>query len=86
MCDALDEQIEVFEALLPEIKRRHGSVWALVADRRLVKTFRVFPDAARYARDHYGTAPVLIRHTDSRKFENAPFIHIHAELARSDCA
>ncbi len=79
MRDALDEQIEAYEALLPEIKRKHGSVWALVADRKLVKTFQAFPDAARYARDNFGKRPVLIRHTDSRKLESAPFIHVHTE-------
>ena len=73
MPDVLDEQIEAYEALLPEIKRDHG--W----DRRLVATFEGFSAAAAYAHDHFGKRQVLIRHTDSRKIETAPFIHVHAE-------
>lgn len=79
MRDALDEQIESFEALLPNIKKKHGSVWALIADQKLVATFKAFRDAAQYARDHFGKQAVLIRHTDSRKMETAPFIHVHSE-------
>jgi hypothetical protein len=79
MRDALDEQIEAYEALLPTIKREFGSVWALVAGRDQFKTFTTFPEAARYAREHYGKAPVLIRHTDDRKTETAPFLHVHSE-------
>ena len=79
MPDVLDEQIEAYETLLPEIKRDHGSVWALIADRRLVATFQGFSEAAKYAHDHFGKRPVLIRHTDSRKVETAPFIHVHTE-------
>ena len=79
MPDVLDEQIEAYEALLPQIKRDHGSVWAIIADRRLVATFEGFSAAAAYAHDHFGKRPVLIRHTDSRKIETAPFIHVRAE-------
>ena len=32
MRDALDEQIEAYEALLPSIRKQHGSVWVLIAD------------------------------------------------------
>lgn len=79
MRDALDDQIEAYEALLPRIKMEHGSVWAVVADRQLVKTFLAFPDAARFAREKFGKAPVLIRHTDERKVETAPFLHVNSE-------
>ena len=80
MRDALDEQIEAYEALLPQIKKRYGSVWALIADGKLVQTFRGFGEAARFARAQFGKRPVLIRHTDSRKVETAPFIHVlHTE-------
>jgi hypothetical protein len=79
MADALDEQIEAFEALLPEIKRLHGSTWVLIADRRLVSTFSSFPAAARFAHATYGRNEVLIRHTDERKAESAPFVQVHVE-------
>ena len=79
MPDALDEQIEAYEALLPEIREKHGSVWALVANRKLVATFTAFSEAAKYAHQHFGKTPVLIRHTDSRKMETAPFIHMRTE-------
>ena len=49
MRDALDEQIEAFEALLPDIRRQRGQVWVLVANSRLVETFDTFADAARHA-------------------------------------
>jgi hypothetical protein len=74
MPDALDEQIEAYEALLPEIKKSHGSVWVLVADRKLVSTFKEFSAAVRYANSHYGPKAVLIRHTDERTTESAPFV------------
>lgn len=79
MRDPLDDQIEAYEKLLPAIREKHGSVWALVAHKELIETFKAFPDAARYAREHFGKEPVLIRHTDGRKLETAPFIHVHAE-------
>jgi hypothetical protein len=79
MPDALDEQIKAYEALLPAIKREHGSVWVLVADRRLIKTFAAFPAAAGYARTHFAAHQVLIRHTDERKLESAPFVQVRLE-------
>ncbi len=76
--DALDEQIAAYEGLLPSIKREYGSVWALVAHRELVSTFREFAAASRYAREHLGGEQVLIRHTDEQPAETAPFVHIGA--------
>ena len=79
MADALDEQIEAFQALLPEIKARHGSTWVLIADRQLVGAFPSFPAAARFASETYGRQEVLIRHTDERLAESAPFVQVHVE-------
>lgn len=78
MRDALDEQIEAYETLLPEIRRKYGSAWVLVAGGELVKTFAVFSSAAKYARERYGKQPVLIRHTDEREIETAPYVLAHA--------
>jgi hypothetical protein len=73
MRDPLDEQIEAYQAMLPEIKKEHGLVWALVAHRELIKTFGVFDVAARYAVEHFPNEQVLIRHTSERS-EMAPFL------------
>jgi len=75
MGDALDEQIEAYQALLPEIRSKHQSGWALVAKRGLVKLFSEFSEAAQYAQDNFGNEPVLIRHTDEKP-ETAPFVRI----------
>jgi hypothetical protein len=75
--DMLDEQIEAFEALLPAIRRDHGPTWVLIADRRLIETFKTFPAAARYAREQFGEQPVLIRHTDEKPLETAPYVQVH---------
>jgi len=77
--DSLDREIEAYRLLLPGIKERYGSVWALVADLKLIKTFPVFSEAAQYARQHFGKQQVLIRHTDETKLEFAPFVLVHAE-------
>ena len=73
MPDALDIQIAAYQHLLPEIRRSYGSVWALVAGERLVKTFTDFASAAACALDHCGQEQVLIRHTDER-VETVPFM------------
>jgi hypothetical protein len=78
MPDVLDESIAAFDELLPQLKREKGSVWAVVAARKLVATFTTFPDAARYAHDRYGGQQVLIRHTEGGRLETAPFIHVRA--------
>lgn len=81
MPDALAEQIEAFRNLLPQILREHGSVWAVIADRRLVSTFKDFADAAKYANDRYPNQQVLIRHTAKRE-EFVPFIVIDEKAQR----
>jgi len=45
----------------------------------LIQTFDTFSAAATFARSHYGKRQVLIRHTDERKLESAPFVQIHVE-------
>ena len=75
MPDALDKQIETFEALLPEIRRARGPVWVLIAHQTLIQTFSEFAEAAKYAIEHHSNEQVLIRHTEERS-ESAPFVHI----------
>lgn len=75
----LDQEIQAFERLLPAIRQQHGLAWALVANRDLVGAFPHYADAARYAREHYGSQEVLIRHTGERRLETAPFVQVHVE-------
>jgi hypothetical protein len=75
MSGALDEQLKAYKALLPEIKRKHGSVWALIANKHLVEVFQDFSSAAKYADDNFGNQRVLIKFTDETP-EMAPFIQI----------
>ena len=72
----LDREIQAYERLSATIKT-HG--WALVANLKLVSTFPDFTTAARYAREHFGSQEILIRHTGERQVETAPFVHVHVE-------
>ena len=76
MPDALDVQIAAYQHLLPGLRQTYGSVWALVARERLVKTFTDFASAAEYALKHCAEEQVLIRHTDER-VETAPLMMIN---------
>ncbi len=71
----LEREIQAYEAMLPDILREHGSVWAVVSSERLVKTFRDFADAARYVHENYRDADVLIRHTRGVQ-DSAPFLAV----------
>lgn len=79
MRDALDDLIDAFEARLAAIKAEHGHRWVLFDPGHQVVAFSAFAEAARYAREHYGRTTVLIRHTDERAIETAPFIHVANE-------
>ena len=72
----LDREIEAYRALLPDIRKHHGSVWALVVGQRLISTFGEFSQAARYVVEHHRGQQVLIRHTDET-IESAPFVEIN---------
>jgi hypothetical protein len=73
MASALSKEIEAYKALLPEIKSKHGDVWALVAHQQLVEVFEDFDQAAKFAEDRFPHDQVLIRHTGERR-GMAPFI------------
>jgi hypothetical protein len=72
---SLERDIKAYEVMLPDIRREHGSVWAVVSHERLVQTFTAFADAARFVNANYQNVDVLIRHTDQHK-ETAPFVEI----------
>jgi hypothetical protein len=73
----LDREIEAYQALLPSIRLKHGSVWALVVRGKLVSTFKEFSEAAKYSIANFKDEQVLIRHTDER-LETAPFVQINS--------
>jgi hypothetical protein len=73
MRDALDEQIDYFEAHLDVIRKKYGSVWAVVAGKKVVRTFAEFPAAADFASQALGGQQVLIRHTNEGVL-TAPFV------------
>ena len=50
----------------------------MAANCAFVNTFSTFAIAVKYARENFGTQEVLIRHTDERAQETAPFLHVHA--------
>jgi hypothetical protein len=73
MPDALDEQIEKFEELLPVIRAQDRGAWALIARRELQGVFKDFTEAAIYAEEHFPDEQVLIRDTEAKE-QFAPFI------------
>lgn len=73
MSTALAQEIEAYRTLLPEIKSKHGDVWALVAHARLVRVFDEFEQASKYADAQFPNEQVLIRHTSEHR-GIAPFI------------
>jgi hypothetical protein len=75
MRDALDDQIEFYEARLPDIKEKYGAAWVLVAHLEVVQAFPKFEAAAQYAQEHLGGEQVLIRHTEEAAL-TAPFVDI----------
>ena len=73
MATTLSQEIEAYNVLLPDIKSKHGEVWALVAHQRLVEVFKEFDQAAKFAEDRFPNDQVLIRHTAEHR-GIAPFI------------
>ncbi len=71
----LAEQIAVFQRDLPDIRREHGSAWAVVVDDRFQSAFPEFDEAAHYALENFGGKEFLIRHTDG-VVETLPFLLI----------
>lgn len=72
----LEREIRAYEAMLPELQKQHGAVWAVVAQEKLIQTFTGFADAARFVNAHHADG-ALIRHTNQHK-ETAPFVEICA--------
>ena len=75
--DALDDLIDRYFELLPDIRRLHGSTWALIADGALVGAFPDFSSAADHMAEHFEGRQVLIRHTDEKPVF-VPYVHLSA--------
>lgn len=73
MTTSLDQDIEAFEAMLPSLRQRFGSVWAVLVDRDFKASFPEFQGAATYAVENFGDRDFLIRHTDQH-VPHIPFI------------
>jgi len=71
----LTEEIVAFHSMLPEIRNKHGSAWAVVLDQTLRGAFRDFEAAAQFAVSNFPGRPFLIRHTDEQ-IETVPFVFI----------
>lgn len=76
MPDALQQQLEAYRRLRPQLVAENQNGWALIAREALVRVFNEFEEAARYADQHYSNEQVLIRHTAEHRGV-APFIVSH---------
>ncbi len=73
----LSEEIKTFQRFLPDLRRRHGDVWAVVSSQKVEGTFQTFSDAAEFSISKLGGAKVLIRHTNAPQ-PHIPFIALEA--------
>ena len=71
--EALLNEIEAFERMLPDIRAQHGSAWVLMAHQTVQGAFRSFDAAARRAMDGFAGQQVLIRHTSEER-PSFPFL------------
>ena len=72
---ALKEEITTFQRLLPELRQKHGSVWAVIVGSDLGGAFPDFNSAASFAVEKFGSRDFLIRHTDEVQ-ANIPYVAI----------
>jgi hypothetical protein len=71
----LDREIQAFESMLPDLRQRFGSVWAVLVDKDFKAGFTEFQKAAEYAVEHFPDRDFLIRHTNQHP-AHIPFIAI----------
>lgn len=62
----LDAEISAFERLLPAIREKHGSSWAVIARSHLQGAFKTYQEATVFAVGRFVAGEFLIRHTDSQ--------------------
>lgn len=75
--DALEQEIKAFTAMLPELRRTHGSIWAVLVGSDFKAGFADFSHAAEYAVQNFPDRQFLIRHTQQHT-AHIPFVAIEA--------
>lgn len=75
--NALETEISAFQAMLPELRRTHGPVWAVLVGADFKGGFREFSKAAEFAVSNFSGKPFLIRHTEQHP-AHIPFLAIDA--------
>ena len=73
--EELEAQLVAYFEMLPKLKKKHGSVWAVIAGEKLQGTFQDFKTAARFSVDKLAGRQCLIRHTAEKRVE-IPFMAI----------
>jgi hypothetical protein len=73
----LDKKIALFQRLLPQLRRDHGDVWAVVSASKLEGHFGTFKEAANFTISSLSGTKVLIRHTNAPQ-PHVPFVAVEA--------
>ena len=73
----LSEEIATFQRFLPDLRRRHGDVWAVVSGQKVAGTFQTFSAAAEFSMSQLDGVKVLIRHTNAPQ-PHIPFVALEA--------
>ena len=58
---ALEQEIEAFNRMKPELEKHHFDKWVVIKDSELVGAFDTFDAAAETAVRRFGRGPYLIR-------------------------
>lgn len=75
--DLLVEEIKAFNAMLPQLRRDHGAVWAVLVGHDFKGAFQEFGKAADFAISNFADKNFLIRHTEQHP-AHIPFVAIDA--------
>jgi hypothetical protein len=66
--DALNSEIEAYEAMRTELESKHTGEWVLVQNRKLISLHSTFEKAAEEAVRRFGRGPHLIRQVGAPPF------------------
>ena len=75
---SLMTEIDTFEKMLPSLRSRLGSAWAVIVGQDCKGGFPDFSSAASYAVEHFQNSEYLIRHTDNCSAQ-IPFVAVEGE-------
>jgi hypothetical protein len=59
-------EMSAFERLLPSIRKRHGSAWAVVANDACQGAFRTYQEAVEFAVGRFEPGDFLVKHTQAQ--------------------